>query len=105
MTHLALPHAPHAIVGGDEGLPGKPAPAIFPEAAPRLGVPAAQCIVFEDAPLGIEAARRTGMRAVALCTTHRADELAGEHVLAAVEDFNGLADAPWWRGVADGVPA
>ncbi len=73
-----------AMVGGDEGLPGKPDPAIFLEAARRLGVPPAQCVVFEDAPFGIEAARRAGMRAVAICTTHAPHELSGPHVIAAV---------------------
>ncbi len=72
LQHLALAEPPHAMVGGDEGLPGKPEPAIFLEVARRLGVAPAHCIVFEDAPLGIEAARRAGMRAVAVCTTHTA---------------------------------
>jgi beta-phosphoglucomutase-like phosphatase (HAD superfamily) len=87
---LKMATAPLAIVGGDEGLPGKPDPAIFLEAAARLGVNAAACIVFEDAPFGIEAARRAGMRAVAICTTHDADSLAGSHVIASVRDYNEL---------------
>ena len=82
--------APLAVVGGDEGLPGKPEPAIFLEAARRIGVAPAQCIVFEDAPLGIEAARRAGMRAVAICTTHSASQLAGSHVIAQARDFDEL---------------
>lgn len=90
LRHLDLPEPAHAIVGGDEGLPGKPEPALFLEAARRVGVPPAQCIVFEDAPFGIEAARRAGMRAVALCTSHGPDELAGEHVLAHVRDYHEL---------------
>jgi len=89
-SHLAMAHAPHAVVGGDEGLPGKPEPAIFLEAARRLGADPAQCIVFEDAPFGIEAARRAGMRAVAVCTSHSAQDLAGPHVLASVRDYNEL---------------
>ncbi|HET9977078.1 MAG TPA: HAD family phosphatase [Burkholderiaceae bacterium] len=96
LGHLALDAAPHAVVGGDEGLPGKPEPAIFLEVARRLGVAPAQCVVFEDAPLGIEAARRAGMRAVAVTTGHRADELAGPHVLAAIDHYDGLADAAWF---------
>ncbi|MCA0214870.1 MAG: HAD family phosphatase [Proteobacteria bacterium] len=89
-THLAMADEPHAVVGGDEGLPGKPEPAIFLEAARRMGAVAGECIVFEDAPFGIEAARRAGMRAVAVCTSHGADELAGPHVLASVRDYNEL---------------
>ena len=89
-SHLKMDTAPHAVVGGDEGLPGKPEPAIFLEAARRLGVAASQCIVFEDAPFGIEAARRAGMRAVAVCTSHEPGELAGPHVVAQVRDYHQL---------------
>ena len=89
-SHLAMTPAPHAVVGGDEGFPGKPEPAIFLEAARRMGVDAAECIVFEDAPFGIEAARRAGMRAVAVCTSHDASQLDGPHVLAQVRDFHEL---------------
>ena len=92
-SHLNLPTPPHAVVGGDEGLPGKPEPAIFLEAARRMNTPAQACIVFEDAPLGIEAARRAGMRAVGICTTHTASELAGSHVLAHVADYNELMNS------------
>ena len=91
MSRLGMDPLPLAIVGGDEGLPGKPQPAIFLEAARRIGVAPEHCIVFEDAPFGIEAARRGGMRAVALCTTHSAAELSGPHVLAAVRDYEELA--------------
>jgi len=91
LSLLNMAPAPLAVVGGDEGLPGKPQPAIFLEAARRIGVPAARCIVFEDAPFGIEAARRGGMRAVAVCSSHSASELAGPHVIAAVRDYNELS--------------
>ena len=93
MQHLQLPQAPHAMVGGDEGLPGKPQPAIFLEVASRMGTRAGDCIVFEDAPLGIEAARRAGMRAVAICTTHSAEELAGPHVMAAASNYLELIES------------
>jgi beta-phosphoglucomutase-like phosphatase (HAD superfamily) len=87
---LKMATAPLAIVGGDEGLPGKPDPAIFLEVARRMDVEAAACIVFEDAPFGIEAARRAGMRAVAVCTGHSANDLSGPHVIASVRDYNEL---------------
>jgi beta-phosphoglucomutase len=79
--------------GGGPGdfLRGKPHPDIFLEAARRLGIAPAECVVFEDAPLGIEAARRAGMRAVALTTTMTADAFAGfDNVLALVPDFSAL---------------
>jgi HAD superfamily hydrolase (TIGR01509 family) len=90
LERLKLADRPDAIVGGDEGIAGKPEPDLFVEAARRVQVPPAQCIVFEDAPFGIEAARRAGMQAVAICTTHGASELAGSHVLTHVPDFREL---------------
>jgi pseudouridine-5'-monophosphatase len=55
------------IVGDDPRLGrGKPAPDIFLLAAADLGVEAARCVVVEDAPVGVEAARAAGMRVVAV---------------------------------------
>lgn len=81
-------------VGGDEGLPGKPDPAIFLAVAQRMGVSPADCLVFEDTPAGIAAAGRAGMRAIALLTSHSAEELAAPHVLAAVPDYEALLASP-----------
>jgi len=91
-SHLKMESAPHAVVGGDEGLPGKPEPAISLEAARRMGVQPRNCIVFEDAPFGIEAARRAGMRAVAICTGHDAQALAGAHGVAQARDYHQLTN-------------
>ena len=93
LKHLQMHSAPDAIARGDEGLTGKPTPAIFLEAAKRIKTPAEHCIVFEDAPFGIEAARRAGMRAVAICTGHTAAELAGPHVMAAVTNYHELLNS------------
>jgi beta-phosphoglucomutase-like phosphatase (HAD superfamily) len=93
LKHLQLHPAPDAIARGDEGLTGKPTPAIFLEAAKRINTPTENCIVFEDVPHGIEAARRAGMRAVAICTGHSAAELAGPHVIAAVADYHELLNS------------
>ncbi len=92
-SHLGMDPMPHAVVGGDEGLPGKPEPAIFLEAARRIGAAPEACIVFEDAPFGIEAARRAGMRAVAVCTSHTAEQLAGPHVVASVRSYHELIES------------
>src|SRR5262245_36087988 len=51
-----------AIASADEVGKGKPDPAIFLRAAEKLGVPAPRCIVVEDAPSGLEGARRAGMK-------------------------------------------
>lgn len=74
-----------------DGLRGKPHPDIFDEAARRLGVAPEHCLVFEDAPLGIEAARRAGMAAVALTTTLDADAFSAyPNLITAVRDFDAL---------------
>ena len=75
-----------------ERLRGKPHPDIFLEAARRLGIAPGQCLVFEDAPLGVEAARRASMQAVALTTTLPAAAFAAfDNLLAVVPDFTALA--------------
>lgn len=99
LGHLGLTPTPEAIVRGDEGLPGKPEPAIFLEAARRIAADPAHCIVFEDAPFGIEAARRAGMRAVAICSTHTPAQLAGPHVLAAVRDYTELMNTDFLESI------
>ncbi|SCK57344.1 HAD family phosphatase [Streptomyces sp. WMMB 322] len=53
-------------VSAEEVAHGKPEPDVFLEAARRLGVPPRRCVVLEDAPPGAEAARRAGMRCVAV---------------------------------------
>ena len=52
------------IVTAEDVTHGKPAPDMFLLAAERMGVPAADCVVFEDSVLGIEAANRAGMASV-----------------------------------------
>jgi beta-phosphoglucomutase family hydrolase len=49
---------------------GKPAPDVFLEVARRLGAKSERCVVFEDAPAGVEAGRAAGMKVVGVTTTH-----------------------------------
>lgn len=93
------------VVSPADGLRGKPHPDIFLEAARRLGVAPGECIVFEDAPLGVEAARRAGMRAVALTTTLPASAFAGfDNLIAVAADFNALDPASLDPGGAAARP-
>lgn len=64
------------IVSGEEVMNGKPDPAIFILAAKRLGSDPADCVVIEDALVGIEAAKRAGIPVLAVATTEPAEALA-----------------------------
>jgi HAD superfamily hydrolase (TIGR01509 family) len=59
------------------GMPGKPHPAVFLEAARRIGKEAGSCIVIEDSLPGIQAAGRAGMKCIAVTNTHPAEALRG----------------------------
>ncbi len=63
------------IVAAEDVERGKPAPDVFLLAAARLGLAPTQCVVFEDSPAGLAAARAAGMRVVAVTTTHPAETL------------------------------
>lgn len=64
-----------AIVTGDEVENSKPAPDIFLKAAHRLGLSPADCMVIEDGPIGVAAAKNAKMKCVAITETHSADML------------------------------
>jgi len=96
LAELGLADAFPIIVRGDEVARGKPAPDVFLEAARRLGIDAAECLVFEDAPMGIEAAQAAGMRVVALTTSFQAahfDQLAAPPTLVCC-DFHEFLGMP-----------
>jgi beta-phosphoglucomutase len=59
-----------AIVSAEDVTISKPDPETFARAAEILKVPPGDCIVFEDAPKGVEAAFRAGMRSIVLTTMH-----------------------------------
>ncbi len=76
------------------GLPGKPDPAVFVEAARRLGVKPAACVVLEDATAGIEAAKRAGMRCIAVTTTNSRDRLLrADHIVDSLQSL----DKEWFH--------
>jgi beta-phosphoglucomutase len=81
-----------AVVGAADVKQGKPHPDVFLKAAEKLNVDPSACIVFEDAPMGVEAARRAGMRAVVIATTLPADAFKEfDNVIAVVDDYDALA--------------
>ena len=54
------------VTCGDDITKGKPDPEIFELAAKKLGIPPEHCIVFEDSPSGVQAAKRAGMKTIAV---------------------------------------
>lgn len=77
-----------AIVTGADVQRGKPDPQVFELTAARLGLPAAACVVVEDAPVGLEAARRAGMRCVGLIGTHPAESLsAADRIISRLDEL------------------
>ena len=78
-----------AIVSAEEVERGKPDPQIFLTAAAKVQTPPARCIVVEDAPAGTEAARRAGMRAIGVLTTHA--RLEADRVVATLDELDDAA--------------
>lgn len=58
------------IVNGQDVTQGKPHPQVFLSAAQRLGIKPENCLVIEDAVVGVTAAKRAGMYCLAVTNTH-----------------------------------
>jgi len=90
-----------AIVSGEDVTHGKPAPDIFLLAAKKLDATPSQCVVFEDAHVGIEAARRAGMKVVGVATTHSAETLLGtDRIVRRLDELTVEAVAGWFDGAS-----
>jgi len=76
------------IITGADVRHGKPDPQVFELAAAGIGVAPPRCVVVEDAPVGIQAARAAGMRCVALVGTHPAASLGdANHVIRHADEL------------------
>jgi beta-phosphoglucomutase len=98
MAAVGLARLFEALVSADEVGVGKPDPAIFLAAADRLGVTPERCVVVEDAPAGLEGARRAGMRCVGVLSAHH-PKLVADLVVSSLESlpeaaFDGLLAHP-----------
>ncbi len=87
------------IVSAEDVKVGKPDPAVFLKVAERIGVPPDRCIVFEDALVGLEAARRAGMKRVAVATTNVAEKLQehADRVVVRMDELTVEECAGWWK--------
>ncbi|RKD19632.1 haloacid dehalogenase [Pelobium manganitolerans] len=80
------------VVSADDVSTSKPDPETFTKGAELLGVQASKCLVFEDAPKGVEAAKNAGMQALALTTLHTPDEFhITDNIIRFVRNYEGLA--------------
>jgi beta-phosphoglucomutase len=84
------------VARSDQVARGKPAPDVFLAAADLMQVAAGDCVAFEDAPLGIVAARAAGMRCVAVTTSFSLEGLTGHGAAPdlAVADFDEYLAGP-----------
>jgi len=100
MDELNLRHYFDAIVPGAD-LPGKPDPAVFLKAARSINVPPERCVVVEDAVAGVAAARRAGMKCVAVTTTNPAHALREQGAHVVVDRLDALPLDTFERLLAD----
>ncbi len=75
------------IVGPHHVTKSKPDPEVFLMAARLLNVAPQDCVVFEDVPHGIEAARRAGMDAIGVTSFHTGEELRSSNVVGVINDY------------------
>lgn len=91
---------PHALVTFSDVANGKPHPEPFELGAARIGVPAGQCWVIEDAHSGVTAGKAAGCIVAGVLTTHSREQLPhADHILEHLGDLLALLD------LHDGVTA
>ena len=79
------------IVSAEDVTRGKPDPEVYLLAARRLGTPPASCLAFEDALVGVQAARNAGMRVVGVATAYDPSDLLAAGAEQAIMTFEGLS--------------
>jgi beta-phosphoglucomutase len=88
INNLNIRHYFKAIVSAESVARSKPDPETFLKAASLLGIGASHCLVFEDAPKGVEAAQRAGMNCIVLTTTHKKGEFSNyDNVMGYFKDY------------------
>jgi HAD superfamily hydrolase (TIGR01509 family) len=92
LAELGLHRHFDVAVTADDVRRGKPHPEVYLRAAAGLGVDPGACVVFEDAVVGVQAARAAGMRVIGVTSAHTADELMQAGAEGAVPDF---AEVRW----------
>lgn len=88
----------HATVAGQDVTHGKPNPEVFLLCAKKLRVPPSRGVVFEDAHVGLEAARAGGMKVVGVATTHPAESLSDADRVVRRMDELSIEEISAWFG-------
>ena len=81
LAHADLEECFRAVVGADDVSESKPDPAPYLEAARQLNLPPNACVAIEDAPWGLESARRAGLRTIGVTHTYARDRLTDADVV------------------------
>lgn len=81
---------PKYIISADDVTQGKPSPQPYLMGADKLGVPIDQCVVVEDAPIGVKAGKASGMTVIGIASTHPAVELVNAGVDFLVESLKNI---------------
>jgi sugar-phosphatase len=100
LRRAGLP-APPVMICAEDVQQGKPHPEVYQRAGMALEVAPGECVVIEDSPAGLEAARAAGMTTIGLATTHEPAELAADLYAASLADVHlgriGPEDSPRLR--------
>lgn len=92
LDNLGIRHFFKAIVSADDVAYSKPDPETYTKAARQLNVAPAHCLVFEDAPKGVESALNAGMKSVVLTLLHDKPEFQQyPNVIRFIDDYNGIS--------------
>jgi len=83
-----------AITAAEDVTEGKPNPQVFLKAAEKINQTPSECIVFEDAHVGIHAGLNANMRVIAVTTTHPRESLHEAHQV--VDQLDELSPARLW---------
>ncbi|RFS26415.1 HAD family phosphatase [Chitinophaga silvatica] len=88
LDNLNIRHYFKAVISAEDVASSKPDPEVFLKCAEAIGADPSQCIVFEDAPKGVEAAENAKMQSVVLTTMHTRDEFDAYHnAIAFINDY------------------
>lgn len=90
LDELGLRRYFEVVVTADDVRWGKPNPEVYLRAAAGLGLGPSACLVFEDALVGVQAARAAGMRVIGVATSHTREELVAAGAERALLDFEGV---------------